>query len=595
MAVQRFKISLNQARYPLVSSWSQRASLIPGLDTAGKSVRAYTGAEENADYNLPQILYGENFIPVSTGVKSVHYRQLILPGAATPIPSLSDFDQVFPLRDAEENVVLYSPSFGTNYILNRVSNSWFSSPISTILSTQTPDPYVISEISPRTPATAHVTRAYVDGKTIVCYGLMGARKVSEGAGSMTKDVSLYLWDSDGPEYLVPNGFTTTFVSNTGLAIGEIGGVAGSNGYLLIWSGLTVYWAPWDGTSFNYEVYANGEVTGAGSQIPEDIKGPITALIPMSGGYIIFTNKNAVAAFYNANNFASPWIFKEISNAGGVEGFEQVASEGSVGSIYAYTTGGLQRMTLNSAETVFSDVTDFLGSHFIETFDTGLMEFDAGEITAEMFVKLQYCGQRFLVVSYGTYPGIYSYCLVYDLGLQRWGKFRLKHKDCFFYSYGTEQVELNYNMLGDVTYDQIDPMTYDTAVIQSGNLTYPRQSIAFLCDYGEVKIAVTDWRNVEDSDSEAFVLIGRNQLTRSRLATLHELEMDGLLAGNRVAVARSINGKTLEPFEDLTLREQVQDFAEYGCDMVTGKNFTFFVSGVFSLSDTIVHASVDASF
>jgi hypothetical protein len=593
MAVQRFKLSMNQARFPLVSSWGSRASLIPSMDTAGKSVRAYMGAEENTDYDIPQIIYGENFVPVSTGVKSVSYLQKLEPDHALPTGGVEMFDQIFPLRDENEGTVLYSPAKGWNYVLPLGDDYWQGVQNQALW---TPYSYVISEISAFHVDTAHVTRAYIEGRTLICYSRIGLRLTSDPPSTITKDGSLLLWDSATLTFK-PIGIdpSADIVQNLPVSQGNIFGIASSNGYLLVWSNLTVYWAPWDGAAFNFEVYANGEITGAGSAIPEDIKGVITALIPMSGGYIIFTTKNAVAAFYNANNFASPWIFKEISNAGGVEGFEQVASEGSVGSIYAYTTGGMQKLTLNTAEPVFPDVTDFLGGHFLETFDTAALQFEEGEITTEMFVKLQYCGQRFLVVSYGTYPGVYSYCLVYDIGLQRWGKLRIKHKDCFFYSYGSETAELTYNMLGDVSYDEIDPMTYDTATIASSNLTYPRQSIAFLQDQGEIRIAVLDWRDPVNDDSEAFIIIGRNQLTRARLATLQELEMDGLQPGGQVAVARSVNGKTLETFETLTLREQVEDYAEFGCDMVTGKNFTFFVKGVFSLSAPIVHASVDGSF
>lgn len=593
MAVQRYKLSLNQARFPLVSKWSQRACLLAGLDTAGKAVKSFAGSEENLDYNLPQIIYGENFVPVSTGVKSVSYMQKLAPNRTIPADGVELFDQVFPLRDENEATVLYSPAHGWNYIYSIGDTDWRGESCEDIWA---PYDYQVAELSPLQPDNTTVTRAYVDGKTIICYSRIGLRLDVDPVGPATKDGSLFLWDSTTLE-LRPIGIdpTADIVQNLPIDPGQIFGIAASNGYLLVWSQLQVFWAPFNGTAFDFSVYANGEVTGAGSSIPEDIQGVVTALIPMSGGYIIFTTKNAVAAFYNANNFASPWIFKGISNAGGVEGFEQVAAEGSIGSVYAYTTGGMQKISLNNAETVFPDVADFLGGHFIETFNTGSLEFEDGEVTTELFVKMQYCGQRFVVISYGTYPGIYSYCLVYDSSLQRWGKLRIKHKDCFFYSYGTEEAELNYNMLGDVSYDDLDPMTYDTATINGGALTYPRQSIAFLRDFGEIKIAVMDWRNVTDEDSEAFVILGRNQLSRSRLTALQEIEVDGIEAGGSFAVARSLNGKTLEAFESGTVRSQTQDFAEVGFDCVTGKNFTFFIKGQFSLSDIIVHATIDGSF
>lgn len=595
MTVSRYKISLNNARFPLVSTWGQRAVLVPSMDTAGRAVKAYVGSEESTDYNLPQILYGENFVPVANGVKSVSYVENVGLGHTTPIAQTTDFDQVFALRDSEENAVLLSPSKGRNFILE--GGEWVADTITQILDSFTYE-LVISTDSTNTPETAKVTRAYVDGKTFVCYSRMLAVSNTTPGDPGTFDASLYYWDPvlkvlrlmkegfPGDQYIVGLPFAETF--------GQIDGISSSNGYLLIWSGLTVYWAPFNGTAFDFSLYANGDITGAGSQIPEDVQGPITAIVPMSGGFIIFTTKNAVAAFYNANNFASPWIFRNISNAGGVESFEQVASEGNLGSAYAYTTGGLQRISLNAAEPVFPDVADFLGGRLIESFNTGDLTFEEGQVSTEFFVKLTYCGQRFLVISYGTYPGVFSFALVYDASLQRWGKLRVVHRDCFHYSYGTEEVDLTYAMLGDVSYDDMGETTYEGATIPGSPIVYPRQSIAFLQKGGAIRLAALDYRSPED-ESEAFIVVGKNQLTRARLACLHEVEVEGLQPGGTVAVWRSVNGKTLEAAQLGVIREQVQDWAEVGFDEVTGKNFTVYVKGDFALSDLILSASTDGSF
>lgn len=594
MAVQRYKAALNNARFPLVSTWGERAVILPAIDASQRSPRQYQGSDENIDFNVPQVLYGENFVPVSAGIKSVSYKQIIGPTVNR------DFDQIFPLRDADENTVLYSPSHGQNYVYDSVAEAWsFESCADKYLDAG----YYVSSASISTPETAKVTRAYVEGKTFVCYGNIGLRTGSS-SGPITADGSLFYWDPLTESLQTVRDLTyATLIKNLDrldrygnrvLPDGDIGGIASSNGYLLIWSGLTVHWALWDGASFDFIEYAAGEVTGAGYQIPEDVKGPITALVPVTGGFIIFTTKNAVAAFYNANNFASPWIFRQISNAGGIESYEQTTEDANLGAIYAHTTGGLQRITLNAAETSFPDVTDFLGLRLQETFNPSSLQFERGLVTADFFTKLSFCGQRFLVISYGTYPGIYSYALVYDAELKRWGKLRLAHRDCFAYSYGSQEAPLTYAMLGDVPYEDMDTIAYEDAIIAGGNLTYPRQSVAFLLETGEIKLAVMDTREPED-DSQAFVLLGRFQLTRSRLSTLHEVEIEGLVAGGTVGVLRSTNGRTFASSELGYLREQSEDFAEYGFDMVTGKNFTLFVKGNFYLSSAILHVTNDGSY
>jgi hypothetical protein len=588
MAVSRYKLALNNARFPLVSEWGSRAVLIPSMDVAGRANRGFQGSEENIDYDVPQIIYGENFVPVTNGVKSVSYLRIIDPTVN------DDFDQIFPLRDETENTVLYSPGDGQNYVYDKLAGLWTTQPSTVLYGVYN---YQLSGDTPESPATAQVTRAYVDGKTFVCYSRIGLRLNTDPPTPMTKDGSIFLWEPTTSTLVPIDAAGNTIIANLPLQPGQIGGVAGSNGYLLIWSGLTIYWAPFNGTSFDYDIYANGEVTGAGNQIPEDLQGPITTIIPVSGGYIIFTTKNAVAAFYNANNFGSPWIFKLIGDAGGIESYEQATVEGNLAAIYAYTTGGMQRISLNQAEDTFPDVTDFLGGRYIESFNTGDLTFESAASGSEFFTKVTYCGQRFLVISYGYMPGLFSYALVYDAGLKRWGKLRIVHRDCFFYSYGSQEEDITYNMLQDVSYDETDPTAYDDMIIASGNLVYPRQSVAFLLATGEVKLAVLDYR-AKDDESEAFVLIGKNQLSRARLSTVHSVEIEGLREGGSVAILRSVNGATYDYQDTDTagyLREQTANFAEYGFNEVTGKNFTLYINGDFFLTTAILEATNDGSF
>lgn len=588
MPIQRFKLTLNQARVPMNPSDAPRSVLLPQLDIAPRSAsRAFFGAEENADFDVPNVLYGENFVPWSQGIKSVSYAVL-----QAGLPSTNDFDQIFPLRDEDENQVLFSPSNGKNYVLN--PSGWIANPLATLWAAETP-PHYLSTASTDTPASARISRAYVDGKTLVAYSNL-ALSVTSGGATKDADGSIYLWNSATLNFTrVKTDLNTDIVRNLGLAVGEIGGISNSNGYLLVWSGLTVFWAPFDGTSFDFTIYANGALTGAGNQIPEDLEGPITSIRSVSGGFIIFTNKNAVAAFYNANNFASPWIFKRISNGGGLEDLELSSEEGAPGSIFAYTSGGLQRISLNSAEPFAPDVTDFLGSRKVESFDPGLMQYKLGMTSIEFFVKMTYVGSRFLVVSYGFYPGIYSFALIYDVALQRWGKLRIAHRDAFGYVGRVDIADVTYSMLLDVSYDDLSASPYSSMEVQSSGLTYPRQALAFLLADGTIKLAVMDFRSKED-DSEAFLLIGKLQLSRSSNVAVHCVEVEGLVNDEnaRVAVVHMPNGVDIVGSEEGFLREQSSLYSEYGIDLLNGKTFAVLVQGVFRLSTLVMHASPDAT-
>lgn len=590
MPMQRFKLALNQSRFPMNPSDAPRAALLPQLDVAPRSAsRAFFGSEENADFDVPQILYGENFVPVAQGVKSVSYTEVV-----NGIDGAIDFDQVFPLRDEDENQVLFSPSNGKNYVLT--AGVWTSHPLAALWAAEVP-PLYLSTASIDTPASAQVNRAYVDGKTFVSYSNIALSLVAGGAG-LNADGSIYLWD---PALLllrrVKLETNTDIVRNLTIPIGQVGGVSSSNGYLIAWSGLTVYWAPFNGTAFDYQLYVDGAITGAGNQIPEDIKGPITCVAPVSGGFIIFTSRNAVAAFYNANNFASPWIFKEISNAGGIESFELLTVEGTPLAIYAYTTGGMQKISLNSAEPFAPDVSDYFGGRKFERFDLGTMNFSAGTTTVEFFAKVTYVGSRFLVVSYGFYPGVYSFALIYDTALGRWGKLRVAHRDAFLYSGGPITAKLTYGMLLDVPYSDLAGIPYEDLEITTEGLTYPRQALAFLLRDGTCKLAVMDSREKDaEDDSEAFVLLGKVQLSRSNNVTLHKVEVEGLdTSDSPTCIALHMpNGVDVVGYETGVVIEQTAGFSEYGIDMLTGKNFAVLVWGDFRLSTLVLHASPEAS-
>ena len=565
MAINRFKVSLNAARFPLVSTQGQRAVFIPGLDTAPRTPRTFMGSNESVDYNLSQIVYGENIMPVSEGLKSVGYSQLIAPTVN------SDFDQIFALRDDAENTVLYSPAAGKNYIYDTGTSAWTTTTFNDIHGVN------ISVTSPNTEATAKVTYAYVDGKTFVCYSRLTA------TGTPDTDASILFWNPTTIA-LEPAG---ALIANLPFGVGEIDGISSSNGYLIIYSDISVAWAAFSGTAFDFTIYANGEFTGSGFQIPEDVQGNIKACIGLPGGFVIFTAKNAIAATYHAQSIAAPWVFREIAGAGGIESYEQATVEGSLGALIAYTTTGLQKVSLNSSEEAYPDVSDFITDRYIERYNFATQELRQASTTLDMYVKITNIANRYLVVSYGTYPTVFSFALVYDMTLQRWGKLRIVHRDCFYYNYGAITADLTYSMLGDIPYDYPELGTYDDTTQQSNAIVAAQHGMAFLKADGSVQLA--DWSLiVRDTEDEAVAIIGRVQLTRGSNAQFNRAEIEGLSSG-RVYLQPSYDGRTLETAIALTDIETAPNYRVVG-DMIDCKNFNLVVEGTFDLSTIILEAT-----
>jgi len=563
MAIQRFKLAFNNARIPLVSTQASRAVFVPGIEASTRAIQGAVGSKESTmDYQAAQLIYAENVMPVPTGIRSVGYAQRIAPTVN------DDFDSIFALRDADENTVLYSPSAGKNYIYDDVAGAWSTTSHNEIFT-----PLTVK--TGYSPANSRVTYAYVDGFTFVCFSRLLA--------SDDSDMSIMVWDTATKTLQPANGL----LANVPYPAGEIDGISSSNGYLLLFSGLSVAWAGFNGTAFDYQIYANGNLTGSGWQTPEDIKAPITALISLPGGFVIFTGKNAIAANYHAQSLGTPWVFREIPNAGGLESYEQATVEGSKGTLVAYTTSGLQSISLNSSELDNIEVADFIATRVIERYNLESHEFTRGSTNLDFYVKVSNIANRFTVISYGTYPGVYSYALVYDGALKRWGKLRMVHRDCFYWNYGAITGSITYAAMGDISYSGQLDVSYDSTAQQSNAFTAAQHSLAFLKASGEVLIA--DWSSsLRDAEDEAVAVIGRVQLTRTSNVQFNRVELEGFTAG-QLLIAPSYDGANLStPQELITI--QSGPLLHVAGGMIDCKNFNLIVQGTFNLSTIIIEGT-----
>lgn len=551
MAVQRFKVSLNNARYPMSAGKAQRAVFVPGLDSAPRTPRIFMGKDENVDYDMAQVIYAENVMPVTEGVRSVGYRPLI---AAS---GFSDFDQVITLRDELENTVLFAPAKGRNYIHN-TETGW--------------QPNELASVPVGT--NARVTYAYVDGKTFVCY-----------AG-----LDILSWDSTA-QTLTPAGAT---IANLPFDMEDVYGISSANGFLIVWSGLSVAWAPFGGAAFDFTPYANGAFTGAGNQIPEEVKGPIQAILQVAGGFIIFTTRNAIGAHYHSQNLASPWVFREIAGAGGLRSYEQATVESNLGGVTAYTTAGFQNINLNSSQHRHPDISDFITGRGFDFYEAGRIE--SATSGTDLHVKVTVIGQRYVALSYGFVQGLFSFALIWDLALERWGRLRQRHVDLFYYIQPQESGDVTYGQLLDVTYDRLDQLELNYSDLDglgaADGATNARHSLAFLKEDGEVIAAI--WSDdIRDSEDPAVAIIGRIQLSRSRRTQFQRAELEGLTSG-RVYIQPSYDGRTLAPTEQLYDITSAEDLRVVG-GLYDCINFNLVIEGTFALSTIILEATTSGSY
>jgi len=476
VAKQRFRGALAAAQFPLALELAGRTVNEPRLDLDVKAPQTVLGQPTPSQFNTPQVLYAENVMPTSEGMMSVGYAQKI-----RPLVGAVDFDQAITLRDEDENNFLFVPARGKNYVWDASTGNWLS-------------------VNPFTGWTGKlVTRAYVNGRTFICY---------EGLG---------IYEYDG----IANTFTLQAV--TGLANADIRGIGSSSNYLVAFTDLEVCWS----SLVNPLDFVPSYSTGAGRSIPQDVKARITAVLGISGGFIVYTAKNAIAAVYT-NNVRAPFTFKEIANAGGIQTYEQVTSEQTSGAQYAWTTGGFQKITVQSAEPVAAEVNDFIAGKMWDEFDSLTKLINTYYSASYEFpVKLSFISSRYVMLSYSTSADTqeYQWCLGYDTVLKRWGRLKIDHTDCFSYPYPNVAGAVTYDDLANTTYDDLSQTTY--ADLLTGVVSDPpsKLTVAFLKTNGEVDIATMDYDKIAE---EAGVLIfGKFQLTRASMLTLQQLDLEGV--------------------------------------------------------------------
>lgn len=471
MSAKPVKILTNASAFPFTYEYAQR-TLLEFQDAGPRMPAAFFGDSANADFGQAQLIYCENVLPHPKGIFSVSF------GTQVPAvsPAVTTFEQAIQLRDAAENQYLFVPAGGANYLFDPIVGTWAS-------------------VSPFTFANTLVTRAYVNGRTFICYEKTKIIEYNPGTG---------LFD------------TVTLTFPAGITIANVRGIGGASNYLLLFTDITVYWC----TPLNLLDFATSD-QGAGQQTPIDIQGQITSLLPCSGGFIIYTARNGVGAAFT-NNGNSPFVFKEIANCGGVPSWEQVTANADDGAHYIWGTNGLQKVSLARAETYAPACTDFLAGNQTESWDPLLKKVVLSDNTTTLGVKLAFLAGRYLAISYGQAArNQYEACLFYDTVLERWGKIVETHCDVFMYPYPTfassyfySQLPGFYVDLGDATYADLDASRLTPLPAKRG--------IAFLKASGQVDILNTDFAQAGSSGVAVF---GRLQSVRQRAITVLNVEVD----------------------------------------------------------------------
>lgn len=455
-----FRANLEAKSLPLLSELQGRTVIVKGQD---QNYIPQAVVKEQADKNIgiAQVFYAHNVLPTTYGYQSVGYESIV-----SAVSAVTTFTSVHILRDDSGNRAhMGVTSDGRLFILNPSTSAW------------------VEKTAPAGIAGKMVTTAYVSGTTYIYFA--------------TKGCYVYTFSS--------GLFTSTTL--TGLTASAILGIVGSKGYLVAYSIDTVAWS----ATTNPELFTPSSLTGAGSGSPEGTQGTIVVAVEVYGGFLLFTTANCVAATYSGNP-RYPFNFESVTGAGGLNSEQYVSYDVNSGSVYAYTTSGLQQIGLRTATTIFAEVTDFLSGAKFEDLDETTRTLSTSIVSYIPLKRLHVIASRYLVISYGT-ATVLTHALVYDLVLQQFGKLKAEHIDCFEFQLYSQN-------------------TYET----------PKKSFAIMKNTGQIYIVNSD---VGYSSSSGVIILGRFQFVRSRLLILEGVELENAGEGSiECYTLPSMDGKTL---------------------------------------------------
>jgi len=467
MADITYRANLKTASFPFLSELFGRSIIVKQQD------QNYIGGlatKESLDsaIGVPQVYYLHNVVPTDSGYKSVGYREYTPP----TFPAGTDLNNVATIRDGAGNSALLGTTSGGNlYVMEKGTSTWT---------------VPIGAPAAATIAGKRVTIAFVSGVTYIYFSNVGCY--------------VYDWTTN----------TLTLTALSGLVAADIIGVVGHKGYLLAYSESELAWS----SVILATDFVPSLETGAGGGQVEGLRGRIVTAEEVYGGIVIFAEENCIAA-QASDNPRFPYTFQPITGSGGLTDYAYVSRDSGSGAVYAYTTSGMQSISLRQAQAVFPEVTDFLSGGLFEDFDELTNELSLTETDDTLILKrLHLVADRYLMVSYGE--NSLTHALYYDIAYKQWGRLKLEHTDCF---------ELG---------------IYPTGVTET-----PKRTIAFVSDTGRIQTLDTD---IVSANSNGVLILGKYQYVRSRLLQLQGVEFENVNVGDTFALydLPTYDGKVFQP-------------------------------------------------
>lgn len=537
-----YRANLSAATFPMTIADGGRTVIVPGPDQ--NFDRRVDPEGEQKDAGIPQTLYMENVLPTSNGYQSVGFLKSTT-GITVGGTFIWDVAQIFSVRPtwmSGEGKIVNLPLFQSN------AGAYTAGPHGN---------YTVSFSGTALGTNEIVTSAVVNSLAYV-YGA-ASQQIYTSAMLGASTVSLI----NVTATVTPLNFFTT---------SDIGFILSSNNYLIAvsirdgrvyWSSLTT---PLDFTA--------SLVSGAGSLIPNNIRGEIIGAQVSGDGYYIYTTEQSIFAQYTGNA-RYPFKFTQVKEYDGLLKSPQTfhvfdvrtkAYDGSYnfnGNVAVSATGEIRYIRQDQASAVMLDVDNFLRNQSVQEqldFSTNVF---TPLVTYTKYPSVSMWGSRYIVVSINdptaNDTSQYTHAFVYDVNGRRLGKLKVRHKFTCAFS--------DYNSIGFV--DVAD------RVVRYMQLDIYNQRVEFSPNVIET--------------AQGALLLGKFQYIRQRVMQMEEIEIEGPqntaitpTPNFSVALLPSADGRNFDAPVSLTPRSVQGGLVTYDCH-ITARNHSILLKGAFSVN------------
>jgi len=512
MADVVYRANLKAAQFPFLTELEGQTIIVKGPDQTAPLGDFAKSTTDISGQGIPQIYYCHNVMPTDNGYISTSYNEVVVQA----YPPATNFEETVVLRDSTgASAILAIDESGNLYVMQAGTTIW-----------------VIPAGAPAaaTIAGKRMTVAFVSGITYIYF----------------ENVACYVY---------------TFTTNTlaiqalaGLTAADILGIVAVRGYMIAYTGQSVFWS----STILATDFVPDLTTGSGGGQLEGARGIIITIEAVYGGMIVFTTGNAIAAT-SSDNVRFPFNFLEITGSGGLIDASFVSLDANSSSVYAYTTAGMQKVSLKSAEVVFPEVTDFLSGDLFEDFDESTNILSLTHTNGIVIPKkLVVIASRYLVISYGITS--LTHAIVYDLVYKQWGKLKVDHVDCYEWNRATTEV--------------------------------PKNNVAFLNSGGSVKVLNSD---IQNDDANGVMILGKFQYVRSRFMQLQRVAFENVNQGATFNLydLPSLDGKNFQSAIVGYLQVNTGKFREYLFHN-TALNHTILAKGGFNAVSMVLTFTVSGA-